>query len=119
MPDVTVRSNEHLPDPDVETPYNERYATSWELNFDSQIDNTTTRKTTDTTEEIEAQELTAEQGQTTDNVEPLSSDLINLTNDVRDNPYVRRAPSIECPLIPVGHHLQLLDSIRQKLPKLI
>ena len=38
LPDVTVRTNEYLPDPDVKVSHNEWYAVSWEMNFGKQID---------------------------------------------------------------------------------
>ena len=38
VPDVTVRANEYLPDPDVKVSHNEWYAVSWEMDFGKQID---------------------------------------------------------------------------------
>ena len=38
IPDVTVRANEYLPDPDVKISHNEWYAVSWEMDFGKQID---------------------------------------------------------------------------------
>ena len=44
MPDVTVRANEYLPDPDVKVSHNEWYAVSWEMDFGKQIDKHETPK---------------------------------------------------------------------------
>ena len=38
LPDVTVRSNEYLPDPDVKVSHIDWYAVSWEMDFGKQID---------------------------------------------------------------------------------
>ena len=123
LPDVTVRTNDYLPDPDVKVSHNEWYAVSWEMDFGKQIDEHEPSKSTENNRHTEIQEVTnmndedttsqMPRNQTDDtNVEaPLSPDFSNLTTDVGDNPYIRRPPPIESPPIPqrspptiIGYH---------------
>ena len=108
IPDVTVRSNEYLPDPDVKVSHNEWYAVSWEMDFGKQIDELDTSKNTETEQRTEIQEVTSTDDNTmpqklpdnTDEMIPPSPDFSNLTTDVGDNPYIRRPPPIQSPPIP-------------------
>ena len=107
IPDVTVRSNENLPDPDVKMSHNEWYAVSWEMDFGKQIDEHETTKSTEANQQVEIQEVTntndgmttsptpRNQIEDTNDVALLSPDFSKLTTDVGDNPYVRRPPPIE------------------------
>ena len=112
MPDVTVRANEYLPDPDVKVSHNEWYAISWEMDFGKQIGEHETSKNTEINQHVEKQEVTNTNDDTitpqmprkniegTNDVAPPSPDFSNLTTDVGDNPYIRRCPPIESPPIP-------------------
>ena len=108
IPDVTVRSNEYLPDPDVKISHNEWYAVSWEMDFGKQIDEQEPLKNVETEQRTEIQEVTNSDGnmsapkstEDTNEVNPPSPDFSNLTTDVGDNPYIRRPPPIQSPPIP-------------------
>ena len=112
LTDVTVRSNDYLPDPDVKVSHNELYALSWEMYFGKQIDENETSKDTGTNQQVIIQEETnmkdktttpetpRNQTEDTDDVAPPSPDFSNLTTDVGDNPYIRPPPPIESPPIP-------------------
>ena len=112
MPDVTVRANEYLPDPDVKVSHNEWYAVSWEMDFGKQIDehqmsgNTNnaqqgvTQKVTNTHDEATSQRTTEKQTEDTNDVILSSPDFSIPTTDVGDNPYIRRPPPTERPPIP-------------------
>ena len=123
VPDVTVRANEYLPDPDVKVSHTEWYAVSWEMDFGKQIDERETPKTTENNRHAEIQEVTntndedttsqmpRNQTDDTNDEAPPSPDFSNLTTDVEDNPYIRRPPPLESPPIPprspptvVGHN---------------
>ena len=113
MPDVTVRSNEYLPDPDVKVSHNEWYAVSYEMGFGKQIDEHETSKGTETKQQVVIQEETNTNDETTtpqtprnqtegtNDVPPPSPDFSNLTIDVGDNPFIRRPPhQLKAPLFP-------------------
>ena len=112
LPDVTVRANDYLPDPDVKVSHNEWYAVSLEMDFDKQIDEHETSESTRNNHHKEIQELTNTNDddttpqtsknyiEDTNDVAPPSPDFSNLTTDVGDNPYIRRPPPIESPPIP-------------------
>ena len=112
LPDVTVRSNEYLPDPDVKVSHNEWYAVSWEMDFGKQIDENETSKGTEINQQVVIQEETNTNDETTtpqtprnqpedtNDVAPPSPDFSNITTDVGDNPYIRRPPPTESPPIP-------------------
>ena len=55
--DVTDRSNEYLPEPDVNVSHNEWYAASWEMNIAKQNEEHTTSDDTNN-EQITTQEIT-------------------------------------------------------------
>ena len=111
MPDVTVRSNEYLPDPDVNVSHNEWYAVSWEMDFGKQLEEHETSKSTKNNQQVEIQEVTNMNDETTtpqmprnniegtNDVAPPSPDFSNLTKDVGDNPYIHRLPPTESPPI--------------------
>ena len=98
IPDVTLRSNEYLPEPDVKVSHNEVYATSWEMDFGSQIDEITTADNTNNTEQTTTHELaqthegdtmskvTGKQNNYTDTATTSSPDFSNITTDLGDNP---------------------------------
>ena len=112
MPDVTVRANGHLPDPDVKESLNEWYAVLWEMDFGKQIDEYETSKKTRNNQHVEIQQVanTNDEATTpqiprnyiedTNEVTPPSPDFSNLTTDVGNNPYIRCPPPIESPPIP-------------------
>ena len=58
MHDVTVRSNEYLPDPDAKVSHNEWYAVSWEMDFGKQIDEHETPKRAEPNQQVVIQEET-------------------------------------------------------------
>ena len=95
LPDVTVRANDYLPDPEVKVSHNEWYAVSWEMDFGKQIDEHESPENTRNNHSVEIQEMA-----NTDGAAPPSPDFSNLTTDVGDNPYIRRPPPIESPPIP-------------------
>ena len=102
MPDVTVRSNEYLPDQDVKVSHNEWHAVSWEMDFRKQIDKHETPKRAKPNQQVVIQEETNANDDTmtpqmprnqtddTNDVTPPSPDFSNLATDVGDNPYIRR-----------------------------
>ena len=111
MPDVTIRANEYLPDPDVKVSHNVWYAVSWEMDFGKQIGEHETSKSTENNQHVEIQEVTNTNDEATtpqmprnyikdtNDVAPPSPDFSNFTTDVGDNPYIRRPPPIKSPPI--------------------
>ena len=118
IPDVTVRANEYLPDPDVKVSHNEWYAVSWEMDFGKQIDEHDTLGKTGNEKQVMIQEVTnthdeettqqVSENQTGDmnDATPPSPDFSNITENAGDNPYILRPPPIESPPIPRNHRLQ-------------
>ena len=112
LPDVTVRADNYLPDPDVKISHNEWYAVSWEMDFGKQIDEhesrenennhqqPVTQEEANTQDETATQQILDKEPEITDDKAPPSPDFSNLTTDVGDNPYIRRPPPIESPPIP-------------------
>ena len=112
VPDVTVRANEYLPDPDVKVSHNEWYAVSWEMDFGKQIDEhemtrsaennqqIVTQEVANTHDDTITQQISDNQNEDTHDVAPTSPDFSNLTTDVGDNPYIRRPLPIESSPIP-------------------
>ena len=131
LPDVKVRSNDYLPDPDVEVSHNEWYAVSWEMDFGKHIDENETSKDTETKQQVIIQEETnmndktttpetpRNQTEDTDDVAPPSPDFSNLTTNVGDNPYIRRPSPIESPPIPQDHRLRTSDITHEKQQTII
>ena len=62
-----------------------------------------------TTEQIELQEITAEQNETTDNFDSTSQDFSNFNIVVGDNPYLRRPHRWRVHLYLQNHRLLLLS----------
>ena len=105
LPDVTVRADNYLPDPDVKISHNEWYAVSWEMDFGKQIDEhesrenennhqqPVTQEIANTQDETATQQILDKEPETTDDKAPPSPDFSNLTTDVGDNPYIRRPPT--------------------------
>ena len=58
LPDITVRSNDYLPNPDLKVSHNEWYAVSWEMDFGKQIDENEISKGTETNQQVVTQEKT-------------------------------------------------------------
>ena len=93
IPDVSVQSNEYLPDLDVKVSHNEWYAVSWEMEFGNEIDEhetsgsagtneqTVTQKATNMGNENMTQKVTDNRNDDTNVVRPTSSDISNLTTD--------------------------------------
>ena len=104
VPDVTVRANEYLPDPDVKVSHNEWYAVSWEMDFGKQIDEQETPESAENNQQGIIQEVMTTHNETTTqqkssnqtgdtyDAAPSSPDFSNLTTDAGDNPYIRRPP---------------------------
>ena len=80
MPDVTVRSDEYLPDPDVKVSHNEWYAVSWEMDFGTHIDEHETTKSAEANQQVETQKITNTNDEMTTSQTPRIQ--IEDTNDV-------------------------------------
>ena len=105
LPDVTVRANEYLSDPDVKVSHNEWYAVSWEMDFGKQIEeheltanaerdqHVVIHEDTNTNDETTTPQMTRKYIEDTSDVALPSPDFSNLTTDAGDNPYIRRPPS--------------------------
>ena len=131
VPDVTVRREDYLPDPEVKTTHNDWYAQAWETEFgevlfgnttNNATDETTVTEITDTAENDVVQTTTSEnitendvvQTTTNENTEEDKTSSDNVTSfnlDVRNNPYISTPPPIgsppktpELPLIVVGYN---------------
>ena len=129
MPDVTVRANEYLPDPDVKLSHNEWYAVSWEVVFGKQIDEHETSESAENNQQGVTQELTNTHNETTTQQVP-KYQAIRLRTQMTQ----RRCPRIfqillqtrgiiltyDAPLplkvhlFPQDHRLQLSEIIRGK-----
>ena len=126
LPDVTVRANEYLPDPNVKISHTEWYAVSWEMDFGKQIEEhetseraennrqVVTQKVTNTHDETMTQQIQENQTEDMNDVAPSSPDFSSLTRDVGDNPYIRRPHPFKVHLFPQDHRLQLSDTIQRK-----
>ena len=112
LPDVTVRANDYLPDPEVKVSHNEWYAVSWEMDFGKQIDEHEPPENTRNNHSVETQDVA-----NTDDAAPPSPDFSNLTTDVGDNPYIRRPPPIESPPIPPGSPTTIVGYNPRKIAK--
>ena len=112
MSDVTVRSNEYLPDPDIKVSHNEWwYAASWEMEFGKQSDEhetprgaesnqqVVTQKVANTNDETMTQQTRNNHTEDTNGVASSSSDFSNLTTDVGDISIYTSPPLIESPPI--------------------
>ena len=81
----------------------EWFATAWEMNFGTQIDENVATEPSHTNERTEIQDKTDEQNDNMDNAVQPSPNSSNLTTDVGDNPYFRR-------LHPLKVHLNLQNT---------
>ena len=124
VPDVTVRREDYLPDPEVNTTHNDWYAQAWETEFGEVLfgdttenakEETTITEITDTIENDEpttqndvvqttTSEITTEndvaQTATNETAEGDKTPPDNITSfnlDVSDNPYILTPPPIESP----------------------
>ena len=122
VPDVTVRANEYLPDPDVKV----SHAVSWEMDFGKHIDEQVSPTNAERNQEVVTQEVTnSHDGTTTQQVSdnqngdtndaaPPSPDFSNLNTDAGDNPYIRRPHPLKVHLFPQDHRLKMSDITRGK-----
>ena len=117
IPDVTVRANEYLPDPDVKKSHNEWYAVSWEMDFGKQIDELETPGKTENKQQTTTQKVPNSQPGNTDDVTQTSPDFSNLTTDVGDNPHIRRPPPNERPPFPPGSPTTIVGYNPRKISK--
>ena len=112
VPDVTVKGEDYLPDPEVKTTHNDWCAQAWETEFGEVLFGTPTAKTpeettiTEITDKTEDDAITSEnevvKTVTVENTEEdrTSSDNVTSINlDVSDNPYILSPPPIENPSI--------------------
>ena len=97
LPDVTVRANGYLPDPDVKVSHNEWYAVSWEMDFGKQIDEHETSESTRNNHHVEIQEVTNTNDEDTT---PQTSKIY--IEDTYDAPH-----PLKVHLFPQDHRLQL------------
>ena len=117
IPDVTVRVNEYLPDPDVKTFHNEWYAVSWEMDFGKQIDEHESSEKTENNQQTTTQKMPNSQPGNTDDVTQTSPVFSGLTTDVGDNPYIRCHPPNESPPIPPGSPTTIVGYNPRKIAK--
>ena len=109
VPDVTVRREDYLPDPEVKTTPNDWYAQAWETEFGEVLFGTPTQnsieeatiteiadKTDDptTTENEVAKTATVENS---DGDKTSSDNVTSFNLDVSDNPYILTPPPIQSP----------------------
>ena len=124
VPDVTVRKEDYLPDPEVKTTHNDWYAQAWETEFGEVLfgntaDNTAEETTiTEITDTAGSDDNTAENDlvQTTTNETITENDVVQTTTsmnteedktssdnvtsfnlDVNNNPYILTPPPIQSP----------------------
>ena len=110
VPDVTVRVEDQLPDPEVKTTHDDWYAQAWETEFGEFLFGNSSEKQN---EEDTITEVQTEDGTTTDHetvittadenttVDTTSSEKITLFNlDAGDNPFIMTPPPTESPSIP-------------------
>ena len=93
-------------------PHNEWCVVSWEMHLGKRIDLRTTTEVTNNAEQLTTretshinyagmtQEVAGKQTEDLNNAEPLSLDILNLTTEVRDNPFICRLSAIGSPPIP-------------------
>ena len=124
VPDVTVRREDYLPDPEVKTTHNDWYAQAWETEFGEVLFGNTTESATkeatvtEVADTTRNDEITTEndvaQTATNENAEGDKTPSDNVTSfdlDVSDNPYILTPPPIqslpktpELPPIVVGYN---------------
>ena len=110
VPDVTVRREDYLPDPEVKTTHNDWYAQAWETEFGEVLFGTPTENSTEEATITEIRDKTEDFETTTENkvaktvtVENSDGDKTSPDNvtsfflDVRDKPYILTPPPIQSP----------------------
>ena len=110
VPDVTVKVEEQLPDPEVKTTHDDWYAQAWETEFGEVLfgnppereneEATITELPTDygATTEQDTVITTADENSTAEQLPSGNETTLNL--DVSDNPFIRTPPPTESPPIP-------------------
>ena len=107
VPDVTVKVEDQLPDPEVKTTHDDWYAQAWETEFGEVLFGTPTENDN---EETTITEVQTEDGDTTDHEtvtttaeentmmdKTSSGDNTSLNLDVSDNPFIMTPPPTESP----------------------
>ena len=109
--DVTVRSSEYLPEPNVKVSLNEWYAVSRKIDLGKQIDKheaaentsnnqpTAPQNVTDVNDKTSTPEVTENQIEYTNDVAPLSPVFSNLNTDIDDNPYIHHPHPLKVRLL--------------------
>ena len=104
-----------IPDPDVATPHNEWYFTSWEMNFGNKFEDNT--MTENRRGETELQEIIESNVEATNQTEAHTPDISNLVTDVGNIPDVRRPHPLKVLFFLKKHSLQSSETIREKYQK--
>ena len=110
VPDVTVKVEDQLPDPEVKTTHDDWYAQAWETEFGEVLFGTSTENDN---EEATITEVQTEDGNTTDHETVIttadentmmdktsSGDNTSFNLDVSDDPFIMTPPPTESPPIP-------------------
>ena len=110
VPDVTVRREDYLPDPEVKTTHNDWNAQAWETEFGEVLFGTPTENSIEEATITEITDKTDDDATTTENEvaktatvensdgDKTSSDNVTSFNlDVSDNPYILTPPPIQSP----------------------
>ena len=110
VPDVTVKVEEQLPDPEVKTTLDDWYAQAWETEFGEVLFGNSSEREN---EEANITELPAEDANTTEQETVIttadetsiaeqipSGNETSLNLDVSDNPFIMTPPPMESPPIP-------------------
>ena len=108
VPDVTVRREDNLPDPEVNATHNDWYAQAWETEFGEVLFGNTTETTTVEASVTKITDKTKDDATTTENevvktatVEKVNGDKTSSDNvtsfdlDVSNNPYLLTTPPIQ------------------------
>ena len=110
VPDVTVKVEDQLPDPEVKTTHDDWYAQAWETEFGEVLFGNSSEKANEeatitevtthdvTTTESEAAITTAVETSTENNISPGNNTTFIF--DISDNPYIRTPRPMESPPIP-------------------
>ena len=141
VPDVTVRREDYLPDPEVKTTHNDWYAQAWETQFGEVLFGNTTGNATEETTVIEITDTEENDETTTENKvvktatsetttendvvqtttkensngDKTSSDNVaSLNLDVSDKPYILTPPPKQSPPRPLNYLLLLSDTVLGK-----
>ena len=110
VPDVTVRGEDYLPDPEVKTTHNDWYAQAWETEFGEVLFGASTETSAEETTNTEITNLDDDDATNTQNEmvktttdtnfeeDKISFDSATSFNlDVSDNPYIITPPPITSP----------------------